>query len=114
MTSDFRIIRLQVQRSPVKVGKAPLRHYEPAALVSVDSITASPCGVRGLTADGEVILDVHHQDHPQSRDPEGDTGILFMGTGDYVALRQRYGDHLVDGIAGETVLLEAPDGLAGR
>ena len=36
-----------------------------------------------------------------------------MGTGDYVALRERYGDHVVDGIAGETVLLDAPDGLAG-
>ncbi len=50
---------------------------------------------------------------PQSRDRKGKAGILFMGTGDYVALRERYGDHVVDGIAGETVLLDAPDGLAG-
>ena len=35
-----------------------------------------------------------------------------MGTGDYVALRERYGDHVVDGIAGETMLLDAP-GRAG-
>ena len=28
------------------------------------------------------------------------------------ALRERYGDHVVDGIAGETVLLDAPAGLA--
>jgi hypothetical protein len=35
-----------------------------------------------------------------------------MGTGDYVALRKRYGGHVVDGIAGETMLLDAPDGLA--
>ena len=111
---DQRIIRLQVQNGPVKIGRAPLRRYEPAAIVPVASIKAGPRGVHGITADGEQILDVHHQDHPQSRDRKGKAGILFMGTGDYVALRERYGEHLVDGIAGETVLLDAPDGLAGR
>jgi len=111
--TEFRIVGLQVQRGPVKAGKAPLRWYEPAVLVPVNSLLAEPRGVRGVTADGEVVLDVHHRDHPKSRDRKGKAGILFMGTGDYAALRARYGDHVVDGIAGETVLLEAPDGLAG-
>ena len=111
---DFRIVRLQVQNGPVKIGRAPLRQYEPAAIVPVSRINAGPRGVHGITDDGELILDVHHQDHPRSRDRKGRAGILFMGTGDYRALRERYGDHLVDGIAGETVLLDAPDGLAGR
>jgi len=110
--ADYRIVRLQVQRGPVKVGKAPLRSYRPTAIVSVDRIVAGPRGVHGLTADGAEILDVHHQDHPQSRDPKGRAGVLFMGTGDYIALRERYGDHVVDGIAGETVLVDAPAGLA--
>ena len=112
--TDYRIVRLQVQRSPVKIGKAPLRVYEPAAIVSVGSIAAGPQGVSGIADDGEVILDVHHQQHPQPRDRKGVAGILFMGTGDYAALRERYGDHITDGIAGETMLLDAPDGLAGR
>ena len=111
--TDYRIVRLQVQRGPVKIGKAPLRWYEPAGIVPVSTLLAEPRGVRGVTADGEVVLDVHHRDHPQSRDRKGKAGILFMGTGDYVALRERYGDHVLDGIAGETVLLDAPDGLAG-
>ncbi len=110
--ADYRIVRLQVQRGPVKVGRAPLRSYQPAAIVSVERILAEPRGVRGVTPDGEEILDVHHRDHPQSRDPKGRAGFLVMGTGDYVALRQRYGEHVVDGIAGETVLVDAPDGLA--
>jgi hypothetical protein len=110
----FRIVRLQVQRGPVKIGKAPLRSYEPQALVPVARIKADPRGVHGITDDGEEVLDVHHQDHPQSRDRKGRAGILLMGTGDYIALRARYGDHLVDGIAGETILLDAPDGLAAR
>jgi hypothetical protein len=111
---NFRIVRLQVQRGPVKIGKAPLRYYEPKALVPVVRIKAGPRGVRGITDEGEQVLDVHHQDHPQSRDRRGRAGILLMGTGDYIALRARYGDHLVDGIAGETILLDAPDGLAAR
>lgn len=111
---DHRIVRLQVQRGPVKIGKAPLRTYEPAAIVPVSSLLAEPRGVRGVTDDGEIVLDVHHQDHPESRDRKGRAGILFMGTGDYTALRERYGDHVIDGIAGETILLDAPKGLAGR
>ncbi|MET0965606.1 MAG: hypothetical protein ABWZ02_04375 [Nakamurella sp.] len=111
---DYPIVRLQVQRVPVKPGKAPLRRYEPSAIVPVLSINAGPRGVQGVTADGELILDVHHRDHPKSRDRKGKAGILFMGTGDYDALRERYGEHLLDGIAGETMLLAAPDGLAGR
>ena len=45
--------------------------------------------------------------------PRAGPGSCSSGTGDYVALRERYGDHVVDGIAGETMLLDAPDGLAG-
>jgi hypothetical protein len=112
--TSYPIVRLQVQRYPMKAGRAPLRYYEPAALVSVERLLASPSGVRGITADGEKVLDVHHQNHPQCRDRRGNSGILFMGTGDYLALRERYGDHLVDGIAAETVLVEAPEGFAGR
>jgi hypothetical protein len=110
---DYRIVRMQVQREPVKVGKAPMRTYRPAAITPVDRLLTGPRGVHGVTAGGEEILDVHHQDHPRTRDRKGRAGVLFMGTGDYRALRERYGDHVVDGIAGETVLLDAPAGLAG-
>jgi hypothetical protein len=109
---DYRIVRMQVQREPVKVGRAPMRTYRPAAIVPVDRLLTGPRGVHGVTGDDEEILDVHHQDHPRSRDRKGRAGVLFMGTGDYRALRERYGDHVVDGIAGETVLLDAPAGLA--
>ncbi len=112
--TDYRIVRLQVQRSPAKAGKAPLRFYDPSSLVSVGSIEAGPQGVTGVAEDGEKIIDIHHQQHPKSRDRKGRAGILFMGTGDDAALRERYGDHVADGIAGETVLVDAPDGLAGQ
>ncbi len=110
---SYRIVQLQVQRSPVKTGRAPMRTYDPAPLAPVTSIQVDARGVYGVTAEGEVILDVHHQDHPDTRDAKGRAGILFIGTGDYAALRERYGSHVTDGIAGETILLDAPDGLAG-
>ena len=43
----------------------------------------------------------------ESRDRRGLAGISVMATGDYAALRARYGDHLVDGIAGEGVLVDS-------
>ena len=36
--AEYRIVRLQVQRGPVKVGRAPLRNYQPAAKLPVDRI----------------------------------------------------------------------------
>ena len=40
--ADYPIVRLQVQRGPVKAGRAPLRHYGPEAIVSVDQLLAGP------------------------------------------------------------------------
>ena len=110
----YRIVRLQVQTDPIKVGRAPLRRYDPAVIESVPRIQVSPTGVTGLARQLGSVLDVHHVDHPRSRNRRGDAGVSVMGTGDYARLRAHYGDRLTEGIAGETILVEAPDGLAGR
>ena len=108
------VVRLQVQTDRIKVGTAPLRRYEPAVLESVPRLEISPSGVVGLDRHGRRLLDVHHREHPRTRDPRGRAGLSVLGTGDYAALRARYGPHLTEGIAGESVLLDAPEGLAGR
>lgn len=109
----YPIVRLQVQTEPLKVGKAPLRRYDPSAIESVHRIEVGPHGVVGLAERLGSVIDVHHIDHPRSRDRRGLGGVSVIGTGDYVRLRKRYGDHLTEGIAGETILLDAPGGLAG-
>lgn len=109
----FPIVRLQVQTDPLKPGRAPLRRYDPTPIESVPRLEVSSQGVVGLGRGLGRLLDVHHVDHPATRDPRGRGGVSIMGTGDYAALRARYGEHLVEGIAGETILVEAPDGLAG-
>ena len=113
----FRVVRLQVQAEPLKVGKAPLRRYDPAPIESVPRVEITPTGVFGLRRGSAdrfgAIVDVHNVEHPGSRDRKGTGGVSVMGTGDYAALRARYGDHLTEGIAGETILVDAPGGLAG-
>lgn len=108
------VVRLQVQRSPLKPGERGARVYDPAPLHEVDGLHVGPRGVRGLTPGGDVP-DVHHADHPQSRNVKLLNGISVMTRTQYDDLRRRYGPHLTDGIAGESVLLDAGglDDLAG-
>jgi hypothetical protein len=100
------IVRLQVQESSLKVGHKP-RRYDPAPIRSVPAISLSAAGVVGLAENGETIVDVHHRDHPTSKNRGGENGISLGFTGHYRAMRQRFGQHLADGIAGENILIEA-------
>lgn len=111
---ELPVVRLQVQLRPLKPGTAPWRVYEPAALHRVSLLRVTPDGVRGLDEGGTEHIDVHHTGHPLSRDRKGRAGISIMASGDYAALRRRYGGHLVDGIAGESVLVDYAPGLARR
>ena len=100
------IVRLQVQESSLKVGDKP-RRYDPAPIRAVPAISLDPAGVIGLAENGETILDVHNLDHPSSKNRGGENGISLGFTGHYLAMRQRFGQHLADGIAGENILIEA-------
>jgi hypothetical protein len=114
--AEFRIVGLQIQTRPLKPGRAPYREYRPEGLQRVDRLVVSERGNHGEWSDeagDHSAIDVHHQDHPQSRDRKGRGGISVLGTGDYFRLREQYGPHLVDGVAGESVLVDARDGLAG-
>ena len=100
------VVRLQVQESSLKVGAKP-RRYDPAPIHSVPAISLSAAGVVGLAENGESILDVHHREHPTSKNRGGENGISLGFTAHYLAMRQRFGQHLADGCAGENVLIEA-------
>jgi hypothetical protein len=100
------IVRLQVQESSLKVGTKP-RRYDPAPIHSVPAISLSAAGVIGLAENGERIVDVHHREHPSSKNRGGENGISLGFTAHYLAMRQRFGQHLADGSAGENILIEA-------
>ncbi len=99
------VARLQVQRSRLKPGPAAVRVYDPRPLLEVEALEVGPRGVVGQTTDGPV-LDVHHADHPDSRNRRLANGLSLLPRASYAALRRRYGAHLVDGVAGESLLLD--------
>lgn len=112
-----RIVRLQVQTAHLKRGEAPRRWYDPAPITAVAALRLDPGGVTGIDADGAVHHDVHHRDHPISRN-RGDNGVSVGFTGHYAAMRERFGDHLPEGVAGENILValdrvETPASLGG-
>ena len=99
------VVRLQVQRSRLKPGTRGARVYDPAPLLEVSALEVTP---RGVVGDGH--LDVHHADHPDTRNVQLLNGVSIMTTSRYAALRDRFGPHLVDGIAGESLLVQT-DGV---
>ena len=116
------VVRLQVQRSPLKPGPRGSRVYDPAPLLEVAALDVGPRGVLGLPGgpdgQGAPVLDVHHADHPAGKN-HGVNGLSLLPLAHYERMRSRFGPHLVDGIAGESVLLDTPvawrpDALAGR
>lgn len=108
------VARLQVQREALKHRRGATRAYEPDKIVAVDAVRVTPRGVVGVRPEEPDILDVHHGDHPRTRDRRGDRGVSIMSDADYRWLRERYGDHLTDGIAGETITLTDGPELRGR
>ena len=101
------VVRLQVQRSPLKPGPRGSRVYDPSPLLEVPALDVGPRGVVGVTPDGPV-LDVHHADHPQSRNVKLLNGLSLLPWAHYERLRERFGPHVVDGAAGESLLLDTP------
>lgn len=103
------IAKLQIQQSSLKVGQAPHRRYDPAPLMTVPALLIGKRGVIGLTSAGERVIDVHHLDHPASKSRSGSNGISVGFSSHYVTMRERFGPHLTDGLAGENILIETRD-----
>jgi MOSC domain-containing protein YiiM len=104
------VVRLQVQRGRLKPGERGSRVYDPAPLHEVDALHVSAAGCLGRSGDAWLV-DVHHAAHPDSRHtPHAPVSLLT--TGSYRALRERFGPHLADGVAGENVLVDSDRVLA--
>lgn len=101
------IKHVQVQRSSLKQGQRPQRYYDPAPLLLVDRLRLDAGGVSAIGADGAPIIDVHHASHPETKQRLGINGISIGFTSHYRAMRDRYGAHLPDGCAGESILVES-------
>jgi hypothetical protein len=101
------VVRLQVQRSRLKPGPAGARVYDPAPLLEVEALELGARGCTGLLGEQRYV-DVHHADHPDTRNNKLANGVSLLPLAHYAQLQARYGDHLSVGAAGESLLLSGP------
>lgn len=112
------VTRLQIQRSSLKTGEKPNRVYDPTPLLPVPRLTVTPDGVLGAGAEGGWLVDVHHRAHPETKNEDGLHGVSVGFTSHYAAMRDRFGERIVVGCAGENIIVAADrtftyDDLAG-
>ncbi len=81
--------------------------YDPAPLLPVSRLTVTPDGVLGAGPDGAWIVDVHHRAHPETKNEDGLHGVSVGFTAHYAAMRDRFGERIVIGCAGENVIVAA-------
>lgn len=102
------IQQVQVQTGKLKQGEAPNRYYEPKFIQVMDALLLTPQGAVGLTDDGGRIVDIHNTTHPTTRN-NGDNAISIGFNTHYSRMRERFGAHLTDGVAGENIVITADE-----
>jgi len=96
---------VQIQQESLKeIIDEKRRNYNPTPLLQLSKIKLTAGGVIGLTEQNTEIIDVHHKRHPNSR-YRGDNPISIGFTSHYEKMRAEMGDHLSDGIAGESIIV---------
>lgn len=112
MQTIGRVVRVQAQREPLKIGKIEgendFRTYRTEPILTMARLQLTPDGVVGIKNSGENMIDAHNVKHPQTRNT-GHNFISFGFTHHYVMMRDRFGPHMDEGVAGENIIIEAED-----
>lgn len=96
------IVRLQVQRVPIKVKTI---RYLPEEILAVSRASVDAWGMLGWH-EGAWVVDAHNRAHPSRRG--GGRRPLSIGfTGHYAAMAERFGDAPI-GMAGENMIVDGP------
>lgn len=96
----------QLQPTGLIINTPSGEFYDPSRRVVVDSLQISPLGIEAITPDGEHVLDIHHIDHPDKK-YDNDDLVCIGFSSHYAAMRARFGEHMVDGVAGENIIIQA-------
>jgi len=100
-----RVKLVQVQPSGLIIETPSGYFYDAFRRVEVDRLLITSKGVEATTPEGEHVLDIHHIDHPDKAYANDD--LISIGfTSHYEVMRARFGEHMVDGIAGENIIIE--------
>ncbi len=95
---------VQVQPSGMVIDTPAGHFYDVTRRVEVDSLIITPLGIEADLANGEHVLDIHHIHHPNKAYKDDLVSIGF--TSHYAAMRERFGEHMQDGTAGENIIIE--------
>ena len=100
-----RVKLVQIQPDGLIIETPSGYTYDASRLVKVDRLRITSLGIEATTPQGERVLDIHHVNHPDKAYDEDD--LISIGfTSHYQAMRARFGEHMVDGIAGENIIIE--------
>ncbi len=100
-----RVSLVQVQPDGIIIKTPNGYYYDPSRRVEVDRLIINARGIEANTPEGEHVLDIHHIDHPKKA--YGNDDLVCIGfTSHYKAMRTRFGEHIVDGVAGENIIIE--------
>ena len=81
--------------------------YDESRRVEVDQLLVNSKGIEANTPDGNHVLDIHHLDHPD-KEYDDDDLVCIGFTSHYDKMRERFGEHMVYGSAGENIIIENP------
>lgn len=96
---------VQVQPSGLIIETPTGDFYDASRRVEVEKLIITSLGIEAITAEGEHVLDIHHINHPGKK--YGNDDLVSMGfTSHYAAMRERFGAHMVEGAAGENIIIE--------
>jgi hypothetical protein len=109
MSENFRelgrVKLVQVQPDGLIIETPSGYFYDASRLVKVDRLYITSMGIEATTPEGEHVLDIHHIDHP-NKAYDNDDLVCIGFTSHYQAMRARFGEHMVDSIAGENITIE--------
>ncbi len=102
-----RVALVQLQPSGLIIEKDGGYSYDVTRRVEVDELIINSKGIEAVTSDGGIVLDIHHLDHPDKEYDEDD--LVSIGfTSHYQKMRERFGEHMVNGSAGENIIIDFP------
>jgi hypothetical protein len=103
-----RVKLVQVQPSGLIIETPSGYFYDVSRRLEVDSLKITSLGIEATTPEGEEVLDIHHISHPDKAYDDDD--LVCIGfTSHYEAMRARFGEHMVDGAAGENIIIESAE-----
>ena len=109
MNENFRelgIVELvQVQPSGLIIDTPSGWFYDETRRVEVEKLIITSLGIEATTTDGEHVLDIHHINHPD-KEYDDDDLVCIGFTSHYQAMRERFGEHMQDGTAGENIIIK--------